>query len=94
MTAIRRIRADEAAVVTDLWDDMARSADDGGPLSARGRRNRHPHPVRLGSFEHDVRVLTREREPEPPRERPGRKCLTPTFGLGCERRPREDVERR
>ena len=39
MTAIRRIRAGEAAVVTDLWDDMARSADDGGPLSARGRRN-------------------------------------------------------
>lgn len=39
MTEIRRIRAGEAAVVTDLWDEMARSADDGGPLSERGRRN-------------------------------------------------------
>lgn len=36
---IRRIDEDQAAAVTELWDRMCREALDGGPLTARGRRN-------------------------------------------------------
>lgn len=36
---IRRIRQTEAEIVTDLWDEAARSVPDGGPLKERGRRN-------------------------------------------------------
>jgi GNAT superfamily N-acetyltransferase len=39
MLEIRRIRPDEAEAVTELWDQMARSNVDGGPLTTCGRRN-------------------------------------------------------
>jgi ribosomal protein S18 acetylase RimI-like enzyme len=38
MDEIRRIRADEAELVTQLWDDACRAVPGGAPLSERGRR--------------------------------------------------------
>ncbi|MGI8594507.1 MAG: GNAT family N-acetyltransferase [Solirubrobacteraceae bacterium] len=39
MAEIRRILDQEGEAVAGLWDEMARSLADGGPLSPRGRRN-------------------------------------------------------
>lgn len=39
MVEITPIRADEAEAVTRLWDEMAQSVPDGGPLTERGARN-------------------------------------------------------
>ncbi len=36
---IRRIDEDQATAVTELWDRMCRETPDGGPLTARGKRN-------------------------------------------------------
>jgi ribosomal protein S18 acetylase RimI-like enzyme len=39
MVEIRRIRADEAEPVTQLWDDACRAVPGGASLSERGRQN-------------------------------------------------------
>jgi len=39
MVEIRCIADGEGAAVGDLWHEMCRTAPDGGPLTARGRRN-------------------------------------------------------
>jgi GNAT superfamily N-acetyltransferase len=39
MVEIRSIADGEGAAVAELWDEMCRTSRDGGPLTARGRRN-------------------------------------------------------
>ena len=53
---IRRIDEDQAAAVTELWDRMCRETPDGGPLTARGRRN-ITRMLQIASWHHETCCL-------------------------------------
>lgn len=62
-SVISRITEDEAAEVAELWDRMCRAVPDGGPLTARGRRNIE-RMLAAASYHHQTACLVAHGERE------------------------------